>query len=128
MAGFAHDRAAARKSPDAIVAGMRSAVRFVADQPQDLAAALLQDIALLLHGRRIDPSFSVADPLSAVSGGFEDAAAACHRLPQHDFLGEAVTAKFGALLTGRSVITGKRLFDDDVLAAIQGFDRHRFMA
>src|ERR1051326_9096939 len=101
---------------------MRSAMRLVADHPQDLAAALLQYVALLLHGRRVDPIFSVADQFSAFVGGFEDAAATCHRLSQHDFLGEDISAKFGAIRARRSVIAGKGLFDDDMLAAIQRFN------
>src|SRR5215471_8194986 len=55
MAALAHQRAAARVTPNAIHGRMRATVRLAPEHPEDLRVGLLDDLALLLHGRGVDP-------------------------------------------------------------------------
>ena len=100
-------------------------MRLVANQPEDLSAALLQDLALLLNGRRVDEILGVADALARFARGAEDAVATGHRFAQHGLFREDVAAEIGGAL--RPVVTRKRFLHDDVLAPGKGSHCQRFV-
>src|SRR5437773_2156055 len=127
MAGFPDDRPAARVPPDAIVRRMRPRVRLIADDPQDLAAGLRENLALLRDGRGVDPVFGVAHALAARARGGQNAVATGQGLAEHGLLGKSVASELLPSGTRRPVISRKRLFDDDVLAALEGFDGQRLV-
>ena len=124
MATLPHQRAAAREFPDAVIRGVRPAVRFIADDPQDLPAGLLKDFALLLDGGRVHPIFGVADQFPRLARGGGDAVRARHGFGEHLLFWKIVAAKVRA---ARAVVAREGLLDDDVLAAAKRFDRKRLV-
>src|SRR2546425_383812 len=127
MAGFPDDRPAARVPPDAVVRRMRPRVRLIADDPEYLAAGLRENLALLGDRRGVDPVFGVAHALSARARGGQNAVATGQGLAEHGLLGKGVASELLPSGTRRPVISRKRLFDDDVLAALEGFDGQRLV-
>ena len=82
-----------------------------------LAATLLDDLAFLLNRRSIDPVLGIADPLAAGLRRSKNAAATCRGFGKHLLLGKG----------SRTVVSGKRLFDDDVFAQTERLHRELFV-
>src|ERR1700733_5270881 len=124
VAALADHRSAAAKSPGAVVRRMRTAVRLFAQHPQYLGAALDEDLTLLLYGGRVDPIFRIADALPAAMGGGQDTGTTGHRVAQHRFLGEGITAKARVAV---AEVPGEGLLDNDVLALLQRLNGEMFV-
>src|SRR5439155_24528245 len=126
-AGFPVDRPAARVPPDAVVRRIRHRVRVVADDPEYLAAGLRDYLAVLGDRGGVHPVFGVAHALAALARGGQNAVATGQGLAEHGLLGKGVASELLPRGARRSVISRKRLFDDDVLAAPEGFDCQRLV-
>ena len=66
MTALADEGATARVLPDAVDRRVRAAVRLAADHPENLRAGLLDDLALLLDGGRVDPVLRVPEDDAAL--------------------------------------------------------------
>ena len=119
MAALAHQRAAARVTPDAVHGRVRAAVRLAPQHPEDLRIRLLHDLAFLLHGGRVDPVLRVG----------EHDAAAPRRLHHAVGAGEGVAQECGlaCLSAVRSEGARERLLDEHVLARLDGLESHRLV-
>src|SRR2546427_296293 len=127
MAGLPADRPAARVPPAAVVRRMRPGVRLIADDPEYLAAGLRDYLALLGDRRGVHPVFGVAHALAGLARGGQNAVAAGQGLAEHGLLEKGVASELLPRGARRPVISRKRLFDDDVLAALEGFDGQRLV-
>src|ERR1700678_1225014 len=90
---------------------------LLSHDPKYLAATLLDDLAFLLNSRGINPVLGIADPLSTGLRRSENACATCRGFSKHLLLGKG----------GRTVVSGKRFFDDDVFAQTERLHRELFM-
>src|SRR5262245_17706254 len=117
MAGLAHDGSPTRLPPDAIARRMRAAMRLFSQDPQDLCLCGANNLTLLLNARSIDPVFGVHEFFPALAGSLLDSVGTGHSLGKHGFLGKTVPLEIVGL---RPVVTGQRLFDDDVLPRPEG--------
>src|SRR5262245_34442242 len=107
MAPLAHQRSAARMSPDPVQRRRRTAVPLATVHPEDLGFVLLDDLALLLHGGRVDPVLRIAEDHATPARGLHDAIGA----------GEGVSEQ-RLLAALRAEGAGKWLLDEDVLSGL----------
>ena len=124
MAALADQHSAAAAGGMGVVDRMRSAVRLLAVNPENLSPCFLEDFSLLLDRRGVDPVLRIEQSALAVPLRLEDPVDAGQGRLQGDLHVGA-----GPVEIGRAVakIAGERFFADHELAALQGGDRGGFV-
>lgn len=124
MAPLADQHAAATAGRMGVIGRMRSAVRLLAVNPENLPPCLLENLALLLDRRGVDPVLRIEQPALAAPLRFENPVDA----RQGRFQGDLHVGA-GPVEIGRAVaeISSQRLLADYELVALQGGDRGRLM-
>ncbi len=92
-------------------------MRLLSHDAKYLAATLLDDLAFLLNRRSINTVLGIADSLAAGLRRGKNAGTTCRGFGKHLLLGKV----------GRTVVSGKRFFDDDVFAQTERLHREFLM-
>jgi hypothetical protein len=91
-------------------------MRLLTYHPQNLGAALDENLPLLLNSRCIDPVFRIVYSLSTCFRGGKNPVAASDGFVEHLLFWERIAAKVTYFI---SVIAGEGLLDDQMLPAVE---------
>src|ERR1700679_742122 len=93
MATLSHQRSAAGRPPRPVIGRVGSAMRLLTYHPQNLGAALDENLPLLLNSRCIDPVFRIVYSLSTCFRGGKNPVAASDGFVEHLLFWERIAAK-----------------------------------